>query len=61
MPKYTVQIDGFIMGNHHKKGETVEMSEKQAKYLMAPMSDVLKPVGAKKPAPKALLASAKQS
>lgn len=57
MAKYTVQKDGFILGNHHRAGETIDLEPAQAKYLIPPMGDGLAPA-APKAAPKAAPARA---
>lgn len=55
MAKYTVQKDGFILGNHYRAGETIDLDPAQAKYLIPPMGDGLAPAAqraaASKPAP----------
>lgn len=43
MTAYKATRDGFIGNVWRKKGERVEMSEREAKYLTAPLGDNLIP------------------
>jgi hypothetical protein len=40
--KYVVQQDAWLYGKLCRKGETVEMTERQAKYYTSPHSTTLK-------------------
>ena len=46
MKTYEVLTARFISGNHRAKGETVEMTEAQAKYYLPPHANDLALVGA---------------
>ena len=39
MAEYKATRDGFILGNHFKKGAKVPLTEAQAKYMAAPYGD----------------------
>lgn len=34
MAQYIVKADGFIAMNHYKAGDTIELSDAEAKYLL---------------------------
>ncbi len=47
---YTVKINTFIRGIHYPAGATVDLTEKDAKYLL--MSGTIAPESAQQPSPK---------